>query len=188
MNARSTNRGRLAAEERGHQERVLCLTEHGARIPDVAPQPARVRALVVPGLTNPAQLAECPCGLPASYAECCGRWHSGELRLRAPDAEHLMRSRYSAYVLQDMRYLLDTWHPRTRPAQLDAPSPQLRWLGLEVRRYAQHDDHHATVEFIARYKQGGRATRLHEISSFEMIEGRWYYIEPLPAWPSTVTG
>jgi SEC-C motif domain protein len=86
-----------------------------------------------------------------------------------------------------MRYLLDTWHPRTRPPQLDAHAPELRWLGLEVRRYAQHDHHHATVEFIARCKQGGRATRLHEISSFAMIEGRWFYIEPLSAWPSTVT-
>lgn len=106
------------------------------------------------------------------------------MRLRAPDAESLMRSRYSAYVIQDVRYLLDTWHPRTRPALLDRAPPELRWLGLEVRRYAQHDDHHATVEFVARCKQAGRATRLHEISSFEMVDGRWLYIEPLPAWPS----
>jgi SEC-C motif domain protein len=117
----------------------------------------------------------CPCGLPARYATCCGRWHHGALRLQAPDAEQLMRSRYSAFVLGDHAYLLDTWHPLTRPDRIDPDPAGLRWLGLEVRRHAQEGQAHATVEFVARYKQGGRATRLHEISRFERIEGRWLY-------------
>lgn len=124
------------------------------------------------GLDDP-----CPCGLPASYAECCGRWHGGPLRLLAPDAERLMRSRYSAYVLRDTDYLRDTWHPDTRPPRLEPDPPELRWLGLEVRRHVPENDRHATVEFVARCKERGRATRLHEISRFERVDGRWLYVD-----------
>ncbi len=99
------------------------------------------------------------------------------MRLQAPDAEGLMRSRYSAYVVGDIHYLLDSWHPRTRPSRLDPGPPDLRWLGLEVRRHVQEDAGHATVEFVARCKQGGRATRIHEISRFERLDGRWVYID-----------
>ncbi|PSD27176.1 hypothetical protein C7E18_09980, partial [Stenotrophomonas maltophilia] len=53
----------------------------------------------------------CPCGLPADYPVCCGRFHAGEA---APDAERLMRSRYSAYVRGLAGYLRHTWHPDTR--------------------------------------------------------------------------
>lgn len=88
-----------------------------------------------------------------------------------------MRSRYSAYVLDETGYLLSTWHPRTRPARIDPNPPGLRWLGLEVRQHQQQDQDHAMVEFVARCKQGGRATRLHEISRFERVEGHWLYVE-----------
>ncbi|WP_368644286.1 YchJ family metal-binding protein [Castellaniella ginsengisoli] len=86
----------------------------------------------------------CPCGLPAAYADCCGRWHHGPLRLRAPDAQALMRSRYSAYVLDELDYLLQTWHPDTRPAALEPNEPGTRWLGLDVRRHERADTDHET--------------------------------------------
>ncbi|MEO5734174.1 MAG: YchJ family metal-binding protein [Rubrivivax sp.] len=124
----------------------------------------------------PAAHDPCPCGTGATLAGCCGRWHAGPQHLQAPDATALMRSRYSAYVLGLADYLLDTWHPRTRPHDL-RPDPDLRWLGLEVRHAAQQDAHHATVTFIARSKSGGRATRLHERSRFERIDGRWFYLD-----------
>lgn len=115
----------------------------------------------------------CPCGLPAEYADCCGRHHAGE---PAPDAERLMRSRYAAYVLGNEDYLLATWAQRTRPAALDLDAePKPKWLGLDVKRHAQLDDDHAVVEFIARYKVGGRAQRMHETSRFLREGGRWYY-------------
>jgi SEC-C motif-containing protein len=97
--------------------------------------------------------------------------------LQAPDAEHLMRSRYSAWVMGNIDYLLQTWHPRTRPSKLDPVPGDLRWLGVEVRKHDQQDESHATVEFVARSKQGGRATRLHEISRFERLDGRWVYVD-----------
>jgi len=121
--------------------------------------------------------APCPCGLPAAYDACCGRWHAGPLHLLAPDAERLMRSRYSAYVLGLRDYLRDTWHPRTRPPSIEADPPGLRWLGLEVRARSQQDETHATVEFVARNKLAGRAWRHHELSRFEQTDGRWLYVE-----------
>lgn len=119
----------------------------------------------------------CPCGLPAAYADCCGRYHAGPLHLQAPDAERLMRSRYAAYVLDELDYLRATWHPDTRPADLAMNPPGLKWLGLEVRRTTQPDEDHATVEFVVRSKLGGKAHRLHETSRFVREGGRWFYVD-----------
>lgn len=121
--------------------------------------------------------APCPCGRTAAYADCCGRYHSGTLHLQAPDAESLMRSRYAAYVLDRLDYLLATWHPDTRPASIEPNPPGLRWLGLEVKKAERIDDDHARVEFVARSKLGGRAQRLHETSRFVREDGRWYYVD-----------
>lgn len=121
--------------------------------------------------------APCPCQSGRSYARCCAPFHRGETP--APDAQALMRSRYSAFVLADADYLLATWHPTTRPATLDlGDTAATRWLGLEVKRHRQQDESHATVEFVARYRIGGApAVRLHEISRFERGQGRWYYVD-----------
>lgn len=116
----------------------------------------------------------CPCG-GLAFDACCGRYiDGGEL---PPTAEALMRSRYTAFVRQNAPYLLDTWAARTRPATLDFDdAPQ--WLGLQVKAHLQRDDAHAEVEFVARYKVGGRAHRLHERSRFERTaDGRWRYID-----------
>ncbi|MDO8704653.1 MAG: YchJ family metal-binding protein [Sulfuricaulis sp.] len=114
----------------------------------------------------------CPCGA-TDYATCCGRYHYGAL---APDAATLMRSRYSAYVLKLEEYLLATWHPGTRPAALDLAVDNAKWVGLEVKKHTPESADRATVEFVARYKVGGRAHRLHEVSHFVREEGRWFYV------------
>lgn len=117
----------------------------------------------------------CPCGSARTLADCCGRYHAG---VPAPDAESLMRSRYSAYVLGLEAYLRATWHPDTCPASLalnETPRPQ--WLGLTMKAHAPQDATHATVEFVARYKLNGRAFRLHETSRFEQVDGRWLYVD-----------
>jgi SEC-C motif-containing protein len=121
----------------------------------------------------------CPCGLGKAYASCCGRWHHGALALQAPTAQALMRSRYTAYVLGLDDYLLDTWHPDTRPGAIAPQAAGLRWLGLELRRCTEDGAEHATVEFIARSKLGGRAHRLHETSRFQRVDNRWLYVEAL---------
>ncbi|MEQ1602809.1 MAG: hypothetical protein HOP04_02800 [Methylophilaceae bacterium] len=115
----------------------------------------------------------CPCG-GASYASCCARFHSGEI---APNAEALMRSRYSAYVLKLETYLLATWHPGTCPATFDLAQDITQWIGLQVIRYISQSAETATVEFVARYKIHGRAQRLHEVSRFVFEDGRWLYVD-----------
>ena len=119
----------------------------------------------------------CPCGTAKPYAACCGRWHAGPGALQAPTAQDLMRSRYSAFVLDQLAYLLDTWHPSTRPALLEPNPPGLKWLGLTVKRARDSDADHATVEFVARSRLAGRASRMHEVSRFVREGGRWYYVD-----------
>ncbi len=116
----------------------------------------------------------CPCGRPLAYAACCGRHHAGS---PAADAESLMRSRYSAYVLGLEDYLLATWHTSTRPAALNlASEAPPKWLGLEIKARSSSDDT-ATVEFVARCRVGGRAQRMHETSRFVREDGCWYYLD-----------
>ncbi len=115
----------------------------------------------------------CPCQSGRHYPQCCQALHDGK---PAPNAEALMRSRYSAYGLGLEDYLLQTWHPDTRPTALDLNMDKhTKWLGLTVVRAEQTSDTEAIVEFIARYKIGGaKAQRLHEVSRFEYLD-RWYY-------------
>lgn len=127
-------------------------------------------------MPRPASSPPCPCGSGRSCADCCARFLDGATV--APTAEALMRSRYTAYTLGREDYLRATWHPGTCPADLDlAAEPQLRWLGLEVKKHQMHDADHAIVEFVARYKVGGRAHRLHETSRFVREDGRWWYVD-----------
>lgn len=85
-----------------------------------------------------------------------------------------MRSRYSAYGLGLLDYLLATWHASSSPGDLELPP--VKWLGLEVR-HAQAAGDAGVVEFVARCREGGRAQRLHETSRFVREGGRWYYID-----------
>lgn len=87
-----------------------------------------------------------------------------------------MRARYSAYVVGDADYLLASWHPDTRPSRVRL-DPELRWLGLSIKgtEAGAAGADRGTVEFVARCKRQGRGQRLHELSRFEKIEGRWYY-------------
>lgn len=122
----------------------------------------------------------CPCGSGLAYAGCCGRLHAEHAAhgvLAAPSPEALMRSRYVAFVLDLRAYLLASWHASTRPADLEAPEPGLKWLGLDVKRAAMQDADHGSVEFIARSKLGGRAHRLHEVSRFVREAGEWFYVD-----------
>jgi SEC-C motif-containing protein len=119
----------------------------------------------------------CPCGnANKEYTDCCARYLNG--REDAATAEALMRSRYTAYTLENEDYLLATWHPSTRPDSLKlADGPHKKWLGLRVSRHEQTGENHSVVEFVARYKVGGRAHRLHEISRFVRESGRWFYVD-----------
>jgi SEC-C motif-containing protein len=84
-----------------------------------------------------------------------------------------MRSRYSAYAVGDTDYVWRTWHPRTRPEQVN-PDPGTRWTHLEI--VAAADD---WVEFRAHFDGRDGLGVLHERSRFEQRAGRWFYVEAL---------
>ncbi|MBL8309916.1 MAG: hypothetical protein JNL19_05805 [Burkholderiales bacterium] len=126
-------------------------------------------------------MTTCPCGISRDYAQCCGRFHGGMHYLLAPTPEALMRSRYSAYVLGLRHYLIDTWHPSTRPVQLERFDSGVKWLGLTVKRAWVSSASEGFVEFVARSRPpgGGPADRMHELSRFVRdgcTEGRWQYV------------
>lgn len=125
----------------------------------------------------------CPCGRTTpkgqtvSLADCCGPLHAGQA---APDAERLMRSRYSAFVLGDVPYLLATWHSSQRPADLTLEKGG-KWLGLEIKQHRVTGMDTAEVEFVVRFRVGGKAVRQHERSRFvreKFHDGvRWFYVD-----------
>ncbi len=120
----------------------------------------------------------CACDSNKNFTDCCGRYI--ECNTPAPSAEALMRSRYVAYTLECEDYILATWHPSTRPAPQDAADKvKTKWLGLEVKRheYNLQEQDRAVVEFVARYKIGGRAYRLHEVSRFVREGEQWFYVD-----------
>lgn len=116
----------------------------------------------------------CPCGRGAAFEACCGRYLG--TGVPAPDAESLMRSRYTAFVRGDTAHLLATWHASRRPAALELDAG-VKWLGLEVRRHTPIDESRAEVEFVARSRVQGRGQRLHERSRFVREEGHWFYVD-----------
>jgi SEC-C motif-containing protein len=148
--------------------------------PQPASSAASAHAAAAPA-PNLSAHTPCPCGGQppgATYLRCCARLI--DAREPAHDAAELMRSRYTAYALHDYPYLRRTWHPDTCPADLETAAQdaqQTRWLGLNVKRSTQQDASHAQVEFVARYKIGGRAYRLHEISRFERSGEQWRYVD-----------
>ena len=129
-----------------------------------------------------ANKQSCPCGRQnakgqsLAYADCCGRYIDHWDQQAAPDAQALMRSRYTAFVRENAEYLQATWHLSERPAELDF-DPDCKWLGLDVKQFQSTGADAAQVEFVARYRVAGRAVRLHERSRFVREDGRWYYVD-----------
>jgi len=120
---------------------------------------------------------DCPCGLGEGYGACCGRFHDGAA---APTAELLMRSRYSAFAVEDAAYLLRTWHSSTRPRKLEL-DPACRWARLAVLETHGGGlfDTAGTVSFRAVYVVDGRRGVLDETSRFVREAKRWVYLGPV---------
>ncbi|MDG5484064.1 YchJ family protein [Mycolicibacterium gadium] len=132
---------------------------------------------------DPAAL--CPCGSELRFGRCCLPLHLGERQ--AETAEQLMRSRYSAFAVDNLDYVWRTWHPRTRPSEL-TPGGGLTWTGLEIVDTVdgRAGDDSGEVEFRAHYRQNGRSGRsapdvaggtLHERSRFAVRARRWFYLD-----------
>lgn len=132
--------------------------------------------------------ARCPCLSGETYGACCGRFHHGldqgpareTASTGAPTAEALMRSRYAAFVVGDIDYLLSTWHPSTRPTDLDLDD-DVTWRRLDVVSTSEGGplDRTGVVEFVAHFRstQSRERGSLHEVSAFVREDGRWYYVD-----------
>ncbi|GAA1949540.1 YchJ family protein [Microbacterium deminutum] len=119
---------------------------------------------------------QCPCGSGERFDGCCAPLLRGDEA--APSAERLMRSRYTAFVVGDARYLRETWHPGTRPEALDL-DPSLRWSGLEITdvEAGVDGDRRGAVEFRAHWRDGDATGVLAERSRFVRQSGRWWYLD-----------
>jgi len=111
--------------------------------------------------------AFCPCGSGELFTACCKPVIGGDM---ACSAEMLMRSRYSAYVRGDWRYLHQSWHPDTRPSRVSPTDTD--WLGLTIVKATV-----TTVKFIAGFRECGKIMALHETSRFAQVDGHWRYID-----------
>ncbi|WXL24158.1 YchJ family protein [Ectopseudomonas mendocina] len=125
--------------------------------------------------------ANCPCGSQQTLAACCGPYHAGT---PAPTAEALMRSRYSAYTVGLIDYLVET----TLPAQQNALDQDgirswslgSTWLGLNVEHaeLLEGTPAHAYVTFVASWRDQNGEQSHRERSAFVQNAGRWYFIDP----------
>lgn len=123
----------------------------------------------------------CPCGSGNSLADCCTPYHNGSL---PESAERLMRSRYSAYVLGAIDYLISSTLPVQQTlldrAAISEWSSQSQWLGLTVEssQVLAGNPAHAFVTFTARWQDAAGEHAQRERSAFVQIAQRWYFIDP----------
>ncbi len=121
----------------------------------------------------------CPCGLPAAYEACCGRFHSSAAV--ADTAEALMRSRYCAYAKRKIDYLVAT-HDPDRMGEFDALNAskwasdvQFTRLDILSKSKGRAGDETGVVEFIAWFVTDDGLSCHHEVSSFRKLGERWVY-------------
>jgi SEC-C motif-containing protein len=121
----------------------------------------------------------CPCGSGLPYGECCEPYIAGTKN--TPTAEALMRSRYSAYVVHAIDYIIDTCTSNGKTdidrRETAAWSGESNWLGLKIISVEKGgpDDTEGTVEFEAVYERKGLKDRHHETGHFKKTNGRWFY-------------
>jgi len=126
-------------------------------------------------------MKNCFCGKSQSYKDCCGELHSG--RRVAKTAEELMRSRYSAFAVANVDYILRTYAPETRPnsdrAEIKQWAASVMWLGLQVlsTQKGKSDDKEGRVKFKALYSEAGKIHEMIEDSFFRFEKGEWFYVD-----------
>lgn len=124
----------------------------------------------------PLTVESCPCCRSTSLKECCQPYLQGA---KVPTPEVLMRSRYTAFVLNQTGYLLDTWHTTTRPAQLP-PDLDTQWASLVIVAAPPPSGTTGSVHFRAFFRDSVGWHVLEEVSRFCFEEGRWWYLDGEP--------
>lgn len=122
----------------------------------------------------------CYCGHIKTYENCCKTFHVNQGKTET--AEQLMRSRYSAFVLANGDYLMQTHHSSTRPIlekeAIVKWAKSVTWIKLEVLKTTKglKDDHEGTVFFNAYFKENGKTDVISENSAFIKENETWYYL------------
>jgi len=111
----------------------------------------------------------CPCHSGEEYTQCCQPYHGGAA---AATPEKLMRSRYSAYALGLVDYILLTQTLSTAREQLSAFCKKTEFRGLEI--LSVESEH---VTFRATLFQGDIDVSFTERSLFKKRGGRWLYVQ-----------
>ena len=121
----------------------------------------------------------CPCLSGDTYESCCGPLLAGDTA--APTAERLMRSRFTAFAVGDASYLLRSWHPATRPVDLDLDD-EIRWTRLEIIETEAGGpfDSEGFVTFEAFYREQGVQGSMKERSRFVREDRVWSYVDGAP--------
>jgi SEC-C motif-containing protein len=121
----------------------------------------------------------CYCNSKKTYSVCCEPIILG--KQDAETAEQLMRSRYSAFVVANVNYLMDSHHPNTRPLKERKSmlkwTKSLTWISLEIisKQKGQQMDTEGNVEFRALYIENGNIEYIHENSYFVKENNKWFY-------------
>ncbi|TDO96956.1 YchJ family protein [Marinomonas balearica] len=122
----------------------------------------------------------CPCGTGSPYEMCCGMYHHNPGT--APTAEALMRSRYSAFALQNFDYIAATQKLESDPEQsatdVQESNETTQWIKLKINETESglEKDKSGMVSFTAHFKEGKHIGRLSERSLFKKVKNVWYYV------------
>lgn len=134
-------------------------------------------------------MSTCPCGSENNYNECCEKYVKGQ-ELPAT-AELLMRSRYTAYTLSEVDYIVETTYPEHREQlsveNIKSWSDNSEWHGLQIlsTEAGTADDTEGKVEFIAEFTEKGIPKKHHELSEFKKEDGKWYFYDGQMLKPET---
>jgi len=122
----------------------------------------------------------CPCGSSKSYNECCGLIISG--KKEATTCVELMRSRYAAFTVANIDYLMQSYHSSTRPLKqhksIQKWTESVHWMGLVILSAiaGESNDDIGFVEFRALYVEAGKMQQIHEKSLFKRENQKWVYV------------
>ena len=122
----------------------------------------------------------CYCGSGISYKTCCAIAHNDIKKVKT--AEQLMRSRYTAFVLCNIDYLMESHHSSTRPnhekSEILKWAKSVKWISLEVLNCIKGTDldEEGTVEFKAFFNELNKDMVIHEKSKFVKEDGAWVYL------------
>ena len=124
---------------------------------------------------------KCPCGSNIKYKKCCQVFHKGKI---ANTALELMKSRYSAYVIKDVKYIINTTDVNNPDFTLETISwandieefcTNSEFRSLDILEYIE-DDNISYVKFYVNLYIQGQDQSFTEKSKFVKINNIWLYV------------